>query len=158
MRDGRGPQPPAKVKLRRENSHTAHVKDWLDRAAADLTPAEQLRVFELGFATLMEGARPTLGEVTLRAIAERVLHYAAITFPFLATVHLDGGAIECRQVRVRVTQITEQELRSAIEFVLAEVLTIIGNLTAEVLTAHLYDELAGVGREPRAGGSDEEEP
>ncbi|MEA2624195.1 MAG: hypothetical protein QOD06_240 [Candidatus Binatota bacterium] len=134
-----------------------HVRDWLDHAATGLTPAEQLRLFELGFATLLEAARPTLGEVTLRAIAERVLHYAAMTFPVLSSVHLEGVAIECRQLRVRLGQITEEELRRAIQFVLAEVLTIIGNLTAEVLTAHLHDELSGVELEPRPVASDREE-
>jgi hypothetical protein len=50
--------------------------------------------------------------------------------------------IQCRDFEARAVDLTASELEAAIRYVLVEFLTVLGNLTAEVLTPALHAELS----------------
>jgi hypothetical protein len=67
-----------------EGRHETCVDGWLERSAKDLSPPVLWRLFTQAFGVLWARTKTTLGEVTLTAIAERVLYNASEKFPFLS--------------------------------------------------------------------------
>jgi hypothetical protein len=125
--------------------HSALVDAWLDRSAKKLSSEALLRLFERAFGALWGRTATTLGEVTLTAIADRVFYNAAEKYPLFASVTVDpSGGVKCRELRARVGSVRPAELRDATRFVLVEFLTVLGNLTAGILTRELHAELANV--------------
>src|SRR5690606_37974546 len=127
------------------SQHVACVDDWLGRSAKDLAPDALLQLFEVAFDALRACTSTTLGEVTLSAITDRVLYNAAEQFPLLSSLKVapDGG-IQCIDIREHIGSVRASELRGGIRFVLVEFLTVLGNLTAEILTPELHSELLKV--------------
>jgi len=83
--------------------------------------------------------------VTLTAIAERVLHNASERFSLLWSLKIEPTrGIQCRELSDRIGSVEPAELREAIRFVLVELLTVLGNLTAEILTPALHAEISKV--------------
>jgi hypothetical protein len=130
-----------------EPRHAAVVDGWLRRAARGLPAAALVRLFAAALDALWVRTRVTLGEVTLTAIAERVVHNAAEKFPVFAGLRVDPIAgIDCRQISGQLSKEQGSELLKGIRFVLLEFLTVLGHLTAEILTHELHAELVGVPR------------
>lgn len=104
-----------------------------------------LRLFEAALGAAWTRTRTTLGEVTLTAIAERVLHNASEKYPLLWSLKVDPNAgIQSRELRERIGSVQPSELKEAIRFVLIELLMVLGRLTAEILTPELHLELYAV--------------
>jgi hypothetical protein len=122
--------------------HAALVDAWLKRSAKDLSSEDFLRLFEAALAALWTRTTTTLGEVTLTAIAERVLYNASKKFPLFSSLKVEPtGGIRFRE---RSNPVHDSELVAGIRFVLVEFLTVLGNLTAEILTSELHSELSNV--------------
>lgn len=125
--------------------HAAQVDAWLKRSGKGLSPEELLQLFETAFGALWARAMNTLGEVTLTAIAERVLHNATEKFPLLSSLEVEPtSGIQARALRVQTGSVHDPQLKEAIRFVLVEFLAVLGHLTAEILTPELHAALADV--------------
>ncbi len=127
--------------------HVAAVAAWLERANARSTPGEELRLFHAAFEAVWARAVTTLGSVTLTAIAERVLSTATDEHGFLAAIdpRPSGDAGWQAKLYDRLEQVPQLELVAGMRFGLVELLTVIGTLTAEILSAELHAALASVG-------------
>jgi hypothetical protein len=134
-----------------ENDHRARVDAWMDRAAKEAAPEQLFGAFERAFGAMWRRARITLGDVTLMAILDRVLYTAAERFPALSPLEMDASGLRSDKFRERVGPLHGDQLADAIRFILVEFLTVLGNLTAEVLTPALHSELAKVGPEAPSG-------
>src|SRR5581483_5323871 len=125
--------------------HALCVDTWLERSAAGLAPDALLRLLEAALDAVWIRTKTTLGEVTLTAIAERVLHNASEQFSLLWSLKIEPTTgIQCRELSDRIGSVEPAELREAIRFVLVELLTVLGNLTAEILTPALHAEISEV--------------
>jgi hypothetical protein len=122
--------------------HRATVDAWLQRAGDDAGADRLLQIFEEGFAAMWRRAHRTLGEVTLTAIADRVLCTAAERFPILSAVRIDRTGLQYAELRARADALDRAQLRAAIRSALVEFLSVLGVLTAEILTPALHAELA----------------
>lgn len=131
--------------MRNEGNHTASVDSWLKRAAVGRPPAQLLTLFEAALAALWSRTETTLGEVTLTAVADRVAHNAAEKYTFFASLKVEPlRGITCEQLHRHIGDVRGDELTAGIRFVLIELLNVLGNLTAELLTEELHAELAMV--------------
>jgi hypothetical protein len=128
-----------------EHDHGACVNAWMKRATRGLPPERLLRAFEQGFAVLWRRAYQTLGDVTLTAIMERVLFIAVEQFPLLASLEIQPTGIRCEGLLANAGSLHRDQLAKGIRFVMTEFLTVLGNLTAEILTPALHSELSKVG-------------
>lgn len=95
---------------------------------------------------LWRRARVTLGEITLAAISDRVLYDVAERFPPFAAIEVDADGMHCDALRAKLASAAHEEVREAIRYLLVTWLTVLGNLTAEVLTPALHEELANAAR------------
>jgi hypothetical protein len=126
-------------------AHAAQVDAWLNRSAKDLSPEDLLQLFERAVGALWARTTTTLGEVTLTAIADRVLYNASGKFPLFSSLEVEPtGGIQFRALRARIGSVRVSELKEGVRFVLVEFLTVLGNLTAEILTPELHSALSDV--------------
>lgn len=137
-----------------DHEHAACVDAWLERSARGLAPEILLGLLEAALGALWARTTTTLGDVTLTAIAERVLYSASEKFPLLSSLEVAvPGGIQCRGLRAQIGSVRAAELLEGIRFVLVELLTVLGNLTAEILTSELHAELGAVALPEAAGVS-----
>lgn len=127
------------------NQHAAVVDAWLERSAKDLSPELRLRLFDAVLGALWNRIITTLGEATLTAVAERMLSDAAGAFPFFANLTVEPAhGFQCGRLREQIDTVPVAELNAAFRFVIVEFLTVLGRLTAEILTPELHAELLHV--------------
>jgi hypothetical protein len=124
-----------------ETDHAAAVGAWLS-AAGTLRAEQLLDLFDRGVRALWQRAQRALGEVTLTAIADRVIHVASAHHPLLSGLKIEQGVVRADALHSGSANV--DELLAAVRFVLVELLTVLGSLTAEILTPALHAELATV--------------
>ena len=135
--------------------NVAPVEAWVDRVTKTLAPEQLVVAFEQGFAALWRRAESTLGEVTVSAIAERVLHDVAEQFPVLAALKVEAGAgVQFGELRGKVRPEDAAHLRDGIRATLIQFLTVMGNLTADILTPALHGALNQVSVEDLSANGD----
>ncbi|MDC0681740.1 hypothetical protein [Sorangium atrum] len=137
--------------MRDANEHSACVDAWMDRAAQGAPPDRLVQLFERAFNALWRRAHVTLGEVTLGAIVDRVLYYACERYPVLSSLRMESAGICCVALQERAGGVRRDQIEEGLRFILVEFLTVLGNLTAEILTPALHAELSKVAQE-EAGG------
>ncbi|MDB5097740.1 MAG: hypothetical protein JWM80_2161 [Cyanobacteria bacterium RYN_339] len=132
--------------------HRECVSAFLERAGDRLPPERFLESFVEAFNDVWGRARTTLGDVTLLAIGRRVLHKTVERHPALLglAVAADGIALGT----VDPDQADADALVPAARFMLEEFLTVMGRLTAEILTPALHQVLSRAA----APGPDETHP
>lgn len=122
-----------------DHDHRHCVDAWLARCASE-SSSSCVDAFERAIAALWGRAGLTLGEVTLTAIVDRVLVNTAAAHPAFESLCLEaGGRVRCDELRAASSELAE--VRAGARFALLELLTVVGNLTAEVLTPALHEEL-----------------
>ena len=121
------------------SGHQQTVDAWLERVSGR-SAVELLRACEAAFAALWQRTHLTLGEVTLAAVVERVLHSAKDHYPLLASIETTTSGVRCQSLQTQAG-LRQGDVVEAIRFVLTEFLTVLGNLTAQILTPALHAEL-----------------
>jgi hypothetical protein len=124
--------------------HGNFVNQWLQQSASGLSSNQLLHLFETAMGILYQRAYLTLGDVTLTAVVDRVVYNAGEKFPMFELLDSDPSGVNCNGLREHAKSGNEVELTEGIRFVLVEFLTVIGNLTAEILTPALHSELSRV--------------
>ena len=137
-------------------AHGACVDAWLERAANRLPSDKLLLVFDQGFTALWGRAHQTLGDVTLMAIVDRVLFVAAEQYPFLSALKVEPAGLRSQELQQQAGSLHRDQLADAVRFVLVEFLTVLGTLTAEILTPALHAELLKIA--PTETGSGDGSP
>lgn len=129
--------------MNNQGAHSACVDAWMRQAGAADLPSEQVvGAFQVAAAALWQRALVPLGEVTLGALFGRVLYTASERFPFLAPIEVQPSGLRFDDLRERAGSVPREELLAGLRFVLVEILTVIGNLTAEILSDALHDALS----------------
>ncbi|CAN5842276.1 hypothetical protein BH11MYX2_BH11MYX2_10260 [soil metagenome] len=123
-----------------DNSHRAVVSAWFLRTCAGRPNEALVHAFADAFSVLWARTYLTLGDITLTAIVDRVLHTAAEHYPPLACLAIVESTLELGDMANATT--SHDELAEGVQFVLVELLTILGNLTAEILTPTLHAVLS----------------
>lgn len=124
-----------------EHDHAACVDQWRRSLGDELDAAALIRAFERAHGVVWQRARQTLGDVTLIAIGDRVLHLAAERHPILRDVRLIDAGISCDELQRQASALDMAELERAVRTVLVELLAVLGRLTGGVLTLPLHAAL-----------------
>jgi circadian clock protein KaiC len=135
-------------------SHEVTVDRWMAQVPPH-PPDDVITALERSVGALWRRADATLGAASLKAVMERVLHDASMRFPVFAAVALDSATgIRVADLRTRVKAEDAQQLYEGTRYVLIQFLTVVGNLTAEILTPVLHAALTHAGSdEPAAAAS-----
>ncbi len=147
--------------MHEDSSDAACVDAWLKRVAPNsqsFTADDLLQLFERAFDAVWHEAQEPLGEVTLTAIATRVLFISKERFPGLSGISIKADGISLDALREHASTLRAHELLEALRFLLLELLRVLGVLTANVLTPWLHAELAKVALEEPARADADNEP
>jgi hypothetical protein len=117
------------------------VNAWLERVGPKVPAKSLLLFFDQAMGALWRRAHPVLGEVTLGAIADRVLWNAVEQYSFLSPLKVEKTGVTSAGLEERTSTLDERKLREGLRFTLVEFLTVIGSLTGEILTPSLQAEL-----------------
>lgn len=122
--------------------HTAAVDAWVSRNLKDLPREQAMVLFVQAFNGLWRRIQVTLGEVTLQAIVDRVLHDATKKFEALSSLVVESTGLHAdNEVLERSRGLSTGEVAEGIRFMLVEFLTVLGTLTGEILTPALHADL-----------------
>lgn len=121
--------------------HDPAVDAWLARLG-DGSAIRIATAFERAFGAMWNRAQRPLGDVTLAAIVERVVHGAAASAPLLSTLRVDMNGLICEELFEQTRSASPAEVRTAARTFMIEFLSVLGELTADVLTSAMHDELA----------------
>jgi hypothetical protein len=121
--------------------HDRTVDAWLARLG-DGSATRIATAFERAFGAMWNRAQRPLGDVTLAAIVERVIHGAAASAPLLSTLRVDMNGLHCEELIAQARNAPLAEIRTAVRSFVIEFLSVLGELTADVLTSAMHDELA----------------
>lgn len=130
-----------------ESVHDHRVREWFRRGRPEASSADLVvRRFEEGFARVWRRAAATLGEITLAAITRRVLHHGAARRSELGPLRvgpagLDPDSLAMLRGRAAAGELDPEALEEMLRGVLVELLTVVGRLTAEILTPALHEAL-----------------
>lgn len=147
--------------MREESSAAVCVDAWLKRVAPNShsLPADRLvRLFERGLDAVWHEAYESLGEVTLTAIATRVIFMSKERFPGFSGVSVEPDGISLEELREHASDVNAYELLNPLRFLLTELLRVLGDLTANVLTPWLQAELLKVALDEPARADADDEP
>jgi hypothetical protein len=117
---------------------------WREEWSGKLSQSELIDVLERTLDALWRRAHLSLGEVTLMAIVDRVLHQATEKFPHLAALKVDTSGVNVGALRESAPALDVALLEESIVFLVAELLRVFGALTGEILTPGLHAELRKV--------------
>ena len=120
----------------------------MERVTRGQPPERLVLAFEQGFSALWQRAHRTLGEVTLTAILDRVLFNAAEHFPILSSLRVEATGLRCQELRDTAGSVHSDQLSTGIRYVLVEFLTVLGDLTANVLDSAMHEALSRSAGDP----------
>ncbi len=136
-----------------DSFHRQRVDAWMERHTTALRAPELAQLLGLALGALWDRANVTLGEVTLVAIFHRVLSNTKRKFPVMAALRLEPKTETFSDLAAggsSAASLDRAELARAMQFVLTELLTVLGTLTGEILTPALHAELSTVSLAERA--------
>jgi len=134
--------------MTRQDRHSVFVNDWMEQIVRPLTQSRMVQTWEDAFTAMWRRAHLTLGEVTLSAIVDRVLYNAKERLPILSSLKVAPTGLDIGDLRERADGLPGEQIWGAMQFVLIEFLTVLGNLTAEILTPALHAELLAIDGKP----------
>jgi hypothetical protein len=125
--------------------HERAVDAWLDGLPDGLPMEDVVDLFRQACGAIWRRAELRVGEVTLLAIGDRVLHDARNHFPDKpACIDVAASGFQLDALCDAKHKFDAAGCRGVLRFVLIDFLRILGRLTAEVLTSSLHAELRTV--------------
>lgn len=128
----------------RNESHIQQVVVWETRNCDGLPAKSLARIYGCGIQAVERRSLVTLSRVTVKVVMDRVLHEGRTKFALLKSLVLEPDYLDFSQLIDKCENHDTEELRSALRFLLVELLNVFGNITAEVLTIPLHQELMAV--------------
>lgn len=133
--------------------HQGTVDAWLARVAIGASAPALVALLQSALDVLWRRAQQTLGDVTVRTIVTRVVAVAAGRSPVLRELEVHAEGVSCAPLAHAVARrpgdpgdatIGAAAVRAATRDVLTELLTVLGDLTANAITAALHEALRTV--------------
>jgi hypothetical protein len=133
--------------IHRSKNHLEQVEAWEKVNCENLSAQETVSIYSTAILAIRQRSLATLSSVTLTVVEDRALHQSLEKYPFLSEIKLLADGINFDDLHKASGRIRVPELKEAMRHFLIEFLTVLGNITADVLTAPLHRELTQVTRE-----------
>jgi len=121
--------------------HIKQVEAWERKNADGLSLEKQLKLFEKAFHAIEQRTLKTLSNVTFQVVLDRVLLQNTDKFPFLSEVKLEPQGLNFEVLIRNSASHNSGQLTEALRCLLVELLNVLGNITADILTEPLHKEL-----------------
>ena len=124
--------------------HAKQVDLWIEKSVRVLSQSAQAQIFGDAVGVFEKRILVTLSSITWNAILDRALSQSTQSFPLLSGIKIQLGGITIEGLLPKLQKDKANQVIEAFRYFLIELLTIVGNLTAGVLTEPLYRELSRV--------------
>ncbi len=124
------------MKASQDDIHSSVVERWLTASAH--SPLEEILLLEKAFRIIQARAGLTLSHVTLMVVLDRILQQGLEEHPILHQVTIENQVLNFTIIK---RSRPSEEASSALSFLLAELLRVLGRITADILTKTLHKEL-----------------
>lgn len=128
----------------RTDLHTQQVEEWASQDADKLSAKMQVQLYAMAVEAIEIRSRNTLSSVTVLAVVDRVIHESKEKIPILFPVTIDSNGMNLSGLLETCEACKKADLSKALRFLLTELLTILGDITADILTDPLHQELKKV--------------
>jgi hypothetical protein len=118
--------------------HAKAVSNWLEVRGGNLSPDQKVKLLKKAILAIEVRAAVTLSSLTLMVVLDRILRQSKEKLPLLAGVTIEDRVLNFQAL---ATAGREAEAADALAYLLAELLRVLGRLTAEILTTSLHKEL-----------------
>lgn len=129
------------------NIHKDLVNLWEEENIKGLRAEQIIKIFECAILAVERRCLDTLSSITVQVVLDRILHKGFEKFPILSTVTVGPTGLNLSSLNHKSENYNTEEIIEALRYLLVGFLTIIGNITSEVLTSPLHKELMKVTRE-----------
>lgn len=123
--------------------HSVLVSSWEKKAASHLSSVQHVQLLEKGIKAVEQRACQTLSRVTLLVILDRVFQKTKVRFPILLNVKLEESSLNFN-INSLFRNKESAQLILALRFFLIELLSVLGRITADILTIPLHEKLLKV--------------
>jgi len=130
--------------MHERNLHEKVIMEWRAGWAGTLAHPVLMDVFERAMDALWRRAHMSLGEMTLTAIVDRVLHQGSEKFPHLTLLRVETRGVHFGDLGPSTPSLDRTLLEESLVFLVYELLRVFGSLTGEILTPGLHAELLKV--------------
>jgi hypothetical protein len=127
---------------RSSNIHSAAVMAWEKNFKSNYSIEQRIHLLGLAINAIEKRASTTLSRVTLLVIVDRVLHQSREKHPILSCVSVESNSLKFKNEPT--SNDDSKELLDALRFLLIELLSVLGRVTADILTIPLHNELLKV--------------
>lgn len=135
------------MKADQNNIHKELVNLWEEKNTKDLRDEQLVQVYTSAFQSIETCCLATLSRVTVNVVIDRVLHIGSEKFPILSLLTIEPSGLSLKALILNIKNYKTEELKNALSYLLVEFLTVISNITSDVLTASLHKELMEVSSE-----------
>lgn len=132
------------MNIDRNNSHALQVYAWENENGHGLSSEEIVHLFSSAIHAIEKRSLATLSSITLMVILDRALFECQEQFPILKSVHLEEKSINLAVLLEKNKNFNTENLRNALRHLLIQMLTVLGNITADILSAPLHKTLMTV--------------
>lgn len=130
--------------LPQEDKHSKLVEDWTKINAKGISLNDHVLLLEKAIFVIEQRARMTLSDVILQVILDRVLHQGQEKFPVLSEAKLDNKNLISLELVHNKKNHSSEDLKDSLQYLLIDLLRVLGKITAEILTVPLHKELLKV--------------
>ena len=123
------------------------VEAWVVKNATGLPPEKLVHLFALAIKSIEQRSCATLSSVTVMVVVDRVLHESCESYPLLSVITIDKDGMNLVALQSQCDKLPDKDLRKALVHLLAELLTILGDITANILTGALQKELGQISKD-----------
>ena len=118
--------------------HAKKVDEWISKSVVGLEQVDQARVLASAILEIENRVLLTLSSITWKAILERALSQSSEQHPLLLGIKVEAHGLSIAGLLPSLQSEHTNQVIESFRFFIIEILTIVGNLTAEVLSEPLY--------------------
>jgi hypothetical protein len=120
------------------------IEAIIERRVDQGVKTEVVDIYEEILVTVWAKILPTLGKITVRAIAQRALHLTAQRYAILDSMTVTDDGFDFRTLKERVDEKDRAAIREALKELIVSLFDILAKLTGNVLVDRLTREIEGL--------------
>lgn len=129
--------------VHRNDIHLKQVEAWESRNAKSVPEKDLPKLYAKAIQAIERRSLATLSSVTVLVVVDRAIHETKAKFPILDRVKTVSNGIDFSAL-FDASDVNLVSLQQGLRELLIELLRVLGNITANVLTSPLHKELMGV--------------
>lgn len=124
--------------------HQLVVERWLATAGKKLSAEQQIDLLEQTIGALWRAAQPSISEVTLALILDRVVINTRDHFPNFPDLAVAAPSLDVAPLRARRAVLGAAKVKAAVAFLITEFVAINSGMTADALTPAMHKTLSKI--------------